>query len=79
MTAPPARIADLYDRPGAAAAAEREAAADPASGRVNPGARLAAIVSILIIAIYGFRMVAGLTSIGGGFTYMPFTASCSRR
>ena len=29
----------------------------PHEGRVNPGARLAAIVSILIIAIYGFRMI----------------------
>jgi hypothetical protein len=44
----------------------------PHEGRINPGARLAAIVSILIIAIYGFRMVAGLTTIGGGFTYMSF-------
>jgi diguanylate cyclase (GGDEF)-like protein len=49
----------------------------PHQGRVNPGARLAAIVSILIIAIYGFRMVAGLTTIGGGFTYMTFTQAQS--
>jgi diguanylate cyclase (GGDEF) domain len=45
----------------------------PHQGRVNPGARLAAIVAILIIAIYVIRLVAGLTSIGGGFTYMNFT------
>ena len=45
----------------------------PHQGRVNPGARLAAIVSLLIIAIYAFRMLAGLTSIGGGFTYMKFS------
>src|SRR5882672_1741032 len=49
----------------------------PHQGRVNPGARLAAIVSILIIAIYGFRMLAGLTTIGGGFTYMTFTQAQS--
>jgi diguanylate cyclase (GGDEF)-like protein len=45
----------------------------PHRGCVNPGARLAAIVAILIIAIYGVRLVAGLTSIGGGFSYMNFT------
>jgi diguanylate cyclase (GGDEF)-like protein len=44
----------------------------PHQGRVNPGARLAAIVSLLIIAIYAFRMTAAVTSIGGGFTYMHF-------
>jgi len=45
----------------------------PHQGRVNPGARLAAVVSILIIAIYGIRLVTGLTSMGGGFTYLEFT------
>ena len=45
----------------------------PHQGRVNPGARLAAIVAIIIIAICGVRLVAGLSSIGGGFTYMHFT------
>jgi diguanylate cyclase (GGDEF)-like protein len=44
----------------------------PHQGRVNPGARLAAIVAILIIAIYGVRLLAGLSTIGGGFTYMNF-------
>ncbi|MGH6641171.1 MAG: GGDEF domain-containing protein, partial [Bradyrhizobium sp.] len=45
----------------------------PHEGRVNPGARLAGIIALLIIAIYGFRLIAGLTSIGGGFTYMKFS------
>jgi diguanylate cyclase (GGDEF)-like protein len=45
----------------------------PHEGRVNPGARLAGIIALLIIAIYGFRLLAGLTSIGGGFTYMQFS------
>jgi diguanylate cyclase (GGDEF)-like protein len=45
----------------------------PHQGRVNPGARLAAIVAILIIAIYGVRLVAGLMNFGGEFTYMKFT------
>ena len=45
----------------------------PHDGRVNPGARLAAIIAFLIIAIYGFRLIAGLTGIGGGFTYMQFS------
>ena len=34
----------------------------PHQGRVNPGARLAAIVAILIIAIYAFRLVAAHAS-----------------
>jgi diguanylate cyclase (GGDEF)-like protein len=42
----------------------------PHEGRVNPGARLAAIVSLLIIAIYGIRLVGG---IAGGFSYMEFS------
>lgn len=45
----------------------------PHQGRVNPGARLAAIVAILIVAIYGVRLVAGLSNFGGGFTHMEFT------
>jgi diguanylate cyclase (GGDEF)-like protein len=45
----------------------------PHEGRVNPGARLAGVIALLIIAIYGFRLLAGLTSIGGGFTYMQFS------
>lgn len=42
----------------------------PHDGRVNPGARLAAIVASLIIAIYGFRLVGGIV---GGFSYMEFS------
>ena len=49
----------------------------PHEGRVNPGARLAAIVAMLIIAIYGLRLVASLTGVGGGFTYMKFNQAHS--
>jgi diguanylate cyclase (GGDEF)-like protein len=45
----------------------------PHQGRVNPGARLAAIVAMLIIAIYGVRLFAGLAGFGGGFADMKFT------
>ncbi len=45
----------------------------PHEGRVNPGARLAGIVAILIMVIYGLRLVAGLTDTGGGFSYLKFT------
>jgi diguanylate cyclase (GGDEF)-like protein len=44
----------------------------PHQGRVNPGARLAGIVAILIIAIYGFRLLAGLVNIGGEFSFTQF-------
>jgi diguanylate cyclase (GGDEF)-like protein len=37
-------------------------------GRKNPGARLAAIVAILIISIYAFRAVGFLFRLGGDFT-----------
>jgi diguanylate cyclase (GGDEF)-like protein len=43
-------------------------------GRVNPGARLAAIVASLIIAIYGIRMIG---SIAGDVTYMHFSTAQS--
>ena len=42
-------------------------------GRANPGARLAGIVASLIIFIHVFRLVAGVTGIGGGFSYVQFT------
>jgi diguanylate cyclase (GGDEF)-like protein len=45
----------------------------PHQGRINPGARLAGIVAALIIAIFGFRLVFGLSGIGGGFSYVNFT------
>jgi diguanylate cyclase (GGDEF)-like protein len=45
----------------------------PHDGRVNPGARLAGVVAALIVAIFSFRLIFGLTGIGGGFSYMNFT------
>ena len=43
----------------------------PHEGRVNPGARLAAVVSFLIIAIYAFRLVGGIAP--AAFSYMEFS------
>ena len=45
----------------------------PHDGRINPGARLAGMVAALIIGVFGFRLVFGLSGIGGGFSYMNFT------
>src|SRR5215204_2523478 len=42
-------------------------------GRVNPGARLAGIVTILIMAIFVARWIGALTATGGGFSYMHFS------
>jgi diguanylate cyclase (GGDEF)-like protein len=42
-------------------------------GRVNPGARLAGIVSVFIIAIFGVRLLSGLTGFAGGFAYAYFS------
>ena len=42
-------------------------------GRVNPGARLAGIVTILILVIFATRLLGALTSTGGGFSYMHFS------
>jgi diguanylate cyclase (GGDEF)-like protein len=39
---------------------------------VNPGARLAGVVIVLILGIYAVRLVAGLAHIGGEFSYMHF-------
>jgi len=44
----------------------------PHEGRINPGTRLAGIVAILITAIYGLRLVAGLAHIGGEFSFARF-------
>ena len=44
----------------------------PHEGRVNPGARLAGIVTILIMAIYMVRLLGALTGLGGGVSYMHF-------
>ena len=42
-------------------------------GRANPGARLAGIVTILILAIFTARLFGALTGIGGGFSYMTIS------
>ncbi len=42
------------------------------NGRVNAGARLAATVAILIIAIYGMRVLGNLLHIGGEFSFIRF-------
>src|SRR5437899_923495 len=46
-------------------------------GRVNPGARLAGIVTILLLAIFAARLLGALTSAGGGFSYMHFSPAQS--
>src|SRR6266404_7451665 len=46
-------------------------------GRVNPGARLAGIVTILILTIFAARLLGALTSAGGGFSYMHFSPAQS--
>jgi diguanylate cyclase (GGDEF)-like protein len=45
----------------------------PHEGRVNPGARLAGVVTILILVIFASRLFGALTSAGGGFSYMQFS------
>jgi diguanylate cyclase (GGDEF)-like protein len=42
-------------------------------GRVYPGARLAGIVTILILVIFAARLLGALTGTGGGFSYMHFS------
>ena len=42
-------------------------------GRVNPGARLAGIVTIVILVIFASRLLGALTTTGGGFSYMHFS------
>jgi diguanylate cyclase (GGDEF)-like protein len=39
-------------------------------GRVNPGARLAGVISIFIIAIYAIRAGGALLHVGGDFSYI---------
>jgi diguanylate cyclase (GGDEF)-like protein len=41
----------------------------PPDGRHNGGAQLAGIVVILIVIIYSFRLMAGLSGAAGGFTF----------
>jgi diguanylate cyclase (GGDEF)-like protein len=45
----------------------------PQDGRINPGARLAGIVSVVIISIYAVRVGANLFDIGGGFSFVLFS------
>jgi diguanylate cyclase (GGDEF)-like protein len=45
----------------------------PQEGRINPGARLAGIVATFIIAIFGVRLLCGLTGLAGGFAYAYFS------
>src|SRR5437016_3025178 len=42
-------------------------------GRTNPGARLAAIVAIIIIALYAIRAGASLLHLGGEVSFVRFT------
>jgi diguanylate cyclase (GGDEF)-like protein len=46
-------------------------------GRVNPGARLAGLVAMLILTIYAFRVACKLFHIGGEFSYAQFNATQS--
>ncbi len=46
-------------------------------GRVNPGARLAGIVTIVILGIFAARLLGALTSMDGGFSYMHFSPAQS--
>src|SRR5207247_2124191 len=46
-------------------------------GRVNPGARLAGIVTIVILGIFAARLLGALTSADGGFSYMHFSPAQS--
>jgi diguanylate cyclase (GGDEF)-like protein len=43
------------------------------NGRANPGGRLAAIVAIIIIAIYALRAGASLLQIGGEISFVRFS------
>jgi len=46
-------------------------------GRVNPGARLAGIVTILIMCIFIARWLGAVTTMGGDFSYMQFSPAQS--
>ena len=47
-------------------------------GRVNPGARLAGVVTVLIMAIFVARWIGAVTTMdGGGFSYMHFSPAQS--
>jgi diguanylate cyclase (GGDEF)-like protein len=46
-------------------------------GYVNPGARLAGIVTFLIMIVFAARWIGAVTGIAGGFSYMHFNATQS--
>jgi diguanylate cyclase (GGDEF)-like protein len=46
----------------------------PQDDRVSPGARLAGIIAMLIIAIYALRAAGKLFQIGGDFSFVQFNA-----
>ena len=46
-------------------------------GRANPGARLAGVVTILIMAIFVARWIGAVTAMAGGFSYMHFSPAQS--
>src|SRR4029078_13206987 len=46
-------------------------------GRVNPGARLAGIVTILIMCIFIARWLGAVTTMSGAFSYMQFSPAQS--
>jgi diguanylate cyclase (GGDEF)-like protein len=49
----------------------------PQDGRISPGARLAGIVTLVIVAIYAFRVGANLAGIGGGFSFVRYSLAQS--
>jgi diguanylate cyclase (GGDEF)-like protein len=46
----------------------------PQEDRVNPGARLAGTIAVLIIAIYALRAIAKISHLGGDFSFVQFNA-----
>ncbi|MEH2504060.1 MULTISPECIES: GGDEF domain-containing protein [unclassified Bradyrhizobium] len=49
----------------------------PHEGRANPGARLAGVVTIIIMIILAARLTGAVTGMGPGFSYMHFTPAQS--
>jgi diguanylate cyclase (GGDEF)-like protein len=47
------------------------------NGRINPGARLAGVVSGLIVVVYAVRAVAGMLHLGGTFSSMQHNSAQS--
>jgi diguanylate cyclase (GGDEF)-like protein len=44
----------------------------PQDDRVNPGARLAGVIAVITIGLYGFRVAGKLFQIGGDFSFVHF-------